>query len=212
MRSPLLGVDRGGREGARQGHGSGELTSPSRAARALAALAAVRRVFTSATWMPVTARVAFAGGVLLLLAGIGRSQAADTTQAPVPLTAVEEHGEVRDAGAPGEPAEAVRAPAAPPSAPCPGGGGAGGATEGDPVYLNDATESDLRRLPGVGAKRADAILELRRRVGRFSRLEQLLRVKGVGRKTLKKWRPFVRLEARPAPAPVPAQADADAGT
>jgi competence protein ComEA len=120
---------------------------------------------------------------------------------------------VLDASAPGEPAEVVRAPAAPPSAPCPGGGGAGGhATEGDPVYLNDATESDLRRLPGVGAKRADAILELRRRVGRFSRLEQLLRVKGVGRKTLKKWRPFVRLEARPAPGQADANADAGAGT
>jgi competence protein ComEA len=53
---------------------------------------------------------------------------------------------------------------------------------------------ELRRLPGVGEKRADAILVVRKRLGRFSRVEDLLRVKGVGRATLRKWRPLVRLE------------------
>jgi competence protein ComEA len=72
----------------------------------------------------------------------------------------------------------------------------GRATPDDPVYLNEAGAEELRRLPGVGAKRAEAILAHRRHVGRFSRVEDLLRVKGIGRGTLKKWRPLVRFEVR----------------
>jgi competence protein ComEA len=69
-----------------------------------------------------------------------------------------------------------------------------------PVYLNHASVDELRRLPGVGPKRAEAILALRQRLGRFHRVEDLLRVKGVGRTTLKKWRPLVRLDAPPSAA------------
>lgn len=65
----------------------------------------------------------------------------------------------------------------------------------DPVYINYASIDELRRLPGVGPKRAEAIIALRRRIGRFARVEELLRVKGVGRATLRKWRPLVRLDA-----------------
>jgi competence protein ComEA len=60
--------------------------------------------------------------------------------------------------------------------------------------LNTATEEDLRRLPGIGAKRAAAILALRVRLGRFRALEDLLKVKGLGRATLKRLRPLVRLD------------------
>jgi competence protein ComEA len=69
------------------------------------------------------------------------------------------------------------------------------ATPDDPVDLNAASASDLRRLPGVGAKRAEAILALRARLpgGRFRQLEDLLRVKGVGRTALKKLQPLVRI-------------------
>lgn len=68
------------------------------------------------------------------------------------------------------------------------------ATPDDPVYVNEATADDLRRLPGIGEKRAQAILELRAKLGRFRQIEELLRVKGIGRATLKKLRPLVRLE------------------
>lgn len=64
-----------------------------------------------------------------------------------------------------------------------------------PVYINHATVDELRRLPGVGPKRAEAILALRQRLGRFHRVEDLLRVKGVGRTTVKRWRPLVRLDS-----------------
>ena len=68
------------------------------------------------------------------------------------------------------------------------------ATADDPVYLNDATVDDLRRLPGIGEKRALAVLELRKKLGQFKQVEDLLRVKGIGRSTLRKLRPLVRVD------------------
>jgi competence protein ComEA len=70
------------------------------------------------------------------------------------------------------------------------------ATEDDPVYINDATLEDLRRLPGVGEKRGLAILELRHKLGRFHHIEELLHVKGIGRATLRRLRPLIRLDAQ----------------
>jgi competence protein ComEA len=69
------------------------------------------------------------------------------------------------------------------------------ATPESPVYLNDATEADLRRLPGIGAKRAGAILALRARLGRFRRVEDLLRVRGIGRKGLQRIQPVAKLDS-----------------
>jgi competence protein ComEA len=71
------------------------------------------------------------------------------------------------------------------------------ATADSPVYVNQAGPEELRRLPGVGAKRAEAIVALRQKLGRFQRVEELLRVKGIGRATVRKWRPLVRLDSPP---------------
>ncbi len=68
------------------------------------------------------------------------------------------------------------------------------ATPDDPVILNQATFEDLRRLPGIGPKRAESILTLRQRLGRFRQVEDLLKVKGIGRATLRKLRPLVRID------------------
>jgi competence protein ComEA len=83
---------------------------------------------------------------------------------------------------------------APPPAPAPT---AAGTTSTDgPVDLNSATVDDLKRLPGVGPKRAEAILAVRARLGgRFRQIEDLLKVKGIGRATLKRLRPLVRLDS-----------------
>jgi competence protein ComEA len=71
---------------------------------------------------------------------------------------------------------------------------ASSASEDDPVYLNEATIDDLRRLPGVGEKRGMAILDQRRKQGHFRQVEDLLHVKGIGRSTLRRLRPLVRLD------------------
>jgi competence protein ComEA len=69
------------------------------------------------------------------------------------------------------------------------------ATPDDPVDLNTARIEDLRRLPGVGAKRAEAILALRARLpgAHFRQIEDLLKVKGIGRAMLKRLHPLVRI-------------------
>ena len=72
------------------------------------------------------------------------------------------------------------------------------ATADDPVYLNEATVADLQRLPNVGLKRANAILALRQRLGgRFQQIEQLMKVRGMGAKAMKRLRPLMRLDRSP---------------
>lgn len=67
------------------------------------------------------------------------------------------------------------------------------ADAGSLVDLNTATMDDLRRLPGIGQKRATAILELRAKLGGFRKIEDLMRVRGLGRATIKRLRPLVTL-------------------
>lgn len=62
------------------------------------------------------------------------------------------------------------------------------------VNINTASAEELERLPGIGPARARAILELRTRLIQFRRLEDLLRVKGIGRATFRKLRVHLALE------------------
>ncbi|MET0390453.1 MAG: helix-hairpin-helix domain-containing protein [Polyangiales bacterium] len=62
------------------------------------------------------------------------------------------------------------------------------------VNINSASAEELERLPGIGPTRARAILALRARLTRFTRLEELLRVKGIGRATFRKLRPYLALD------------------
>ena len=62
------------------------------------------------------------------------------------------------------------------------------------VVLNLATEDDLRTLPGIGPAKARGILAVRAKLGKFTRVEQLRRVKGVGPKLLARLRPKVVLD------------------
>jgi competence ComEA-like helix-hairpin-helix protein len=67
------------------------------------------------------------------------------------------------------------------------------ASEAGVLNLNTASIDELTRLPGIGPVRARAVLELRLKLTRFSRLEDLMRVKGIGRKTFRKLQPLLRL-------------------
>jgi len=61
------------------------------------------------------------------------------------------------------------------------------------VHLNSADENELQRLPGVGPATAQSIVEYRDKIGRFSSVDQLDDVKGIGPKKLEKMRPFLAL-------------------
>jgi competence protein ComEA len=61
------------------------------------------------------------------------------------------------------------------------------------VNINSATEEEFTRLPRIGPARAAAIITLRTRVGRFRSVDDLLRVRGIGRASLRALRPLVAL-------------------
>ena len=65
--------------------------------------------------------------------------------------------------------------------------------EGERINVNTAGYYELMRLPGVGEKRAGAILDWREEHGSFSAPEQLLEISGIGEKTLEGLLPYITL-------------------
>jgi len=61
------------------------------------------------------------------------------------------------------------------------------------VDINTATEDQLEQLPGVGPVTAQKILTWRGAHGRFSSVDELLEVDGIGDKTLADLAPYVTL-------------------
>nr|WP_275691065.1 helix-hairpin-helix domain-containing protein [Paenibacillus aceris] len=57
--------------------------------------------------------------------------------------------------------------------------------------MNTATLKQLNDLPGIGESKAKAILDYRMKKGRFSRIEELTEVKGIGDKILEKLKPLL---------------------
>ncbi|AFH48799.1 DNA uptake-like protein [Ignavibacterium album JCM 16511] len=54
------------------------------------------------------------------------------------------------------------------------------------INLNKATKQELMSLPGIGETTAKNIIDLREKIGRFRKPEDLLKVKGIGSKKLDK--------------------------
>ena len=61
------------------------------------------------------------------------------------------------------------------------------------VNLNEATAAELDLLPGVGAKAAQRIIAFRQK-RTFKRIEELVRVKGFGKKQFVKLKPYLTLQ------------------
>jgi competence protein ComEA len=62
------------------------------------------------------------------------------------------------------------------------------------IDINAASAADFERLPGVGPRTAAEITAFRDLLGgRFTSIEQLLDVNGIGPKTFQKLRPYVKL-------------------
>lgn len=67
----------------------------------------------------------------------------------------------------------------------------GKAAEDFKIDLNRATIDDLIALPKIGPALAKRIIEYRKVHGKFQDISQLINVKGVGKKTLEKLKPFI---------------------
>ena len=70
-------------------------------------------------------------------------------------------------------------------------GSGGGGSAGGKVNLNTADESDLDTLPGIGPTMAARILAWREANGRFTSVEDLLSVSGIGDKTFSELKDLV---------------------
>jgi competence protein ComEA len=173
-------------------------------------------------WLPVAAKVAAAAAAIVVLAIIGAKAGAHAPHEPPASSAA-------SAIPPGATAPLLAAAFLPalPSMPIVGDGGkadptalpaeapppgenvaplGGGILADGRVVLNAASETELTKLPGIGPSRARAILTLRQQLKKFRAVEDLLRIKGIGRKMLRRLRPNVVLDrpsddARTAPPP-----------
>ena len=144
-------------------------------------------------WAPVVARTAGVLAGMLTLSAIGAASLTMGTGVPVAVAAPSAVPSASSAAQP----NAVQPPATvSPSAPTTSVAGSwAGLTADGKVILNMAAAEDLQKLPRVGAKRAAAILELRTKLGRFRSTTDLLRVRGIGRKTLQLLLPRIVVDA-----------------
>ena len=60
------------------------------------------------------------------------------------------------------------------------------------ININTADQELLTKLPGIGPKTADSIIAYRDKNGTFSSINDLTAVKGIGDKTLKKLKPYLK--------------------
>ncbi|MEK6775644.1 MAG: helix-hairpin-helix domain-containing protein [bacterium] len=74
-------------------------------------------------------------------------------------------------------------------------------TKTEKINLNQATAAEISALPGLGEKKAEAIVEYRTQNGPFAAVEDLLKVKGIGEKLLEKIKPMIMVEAKGADLP-----------
>jgi competence protein ComEA len=62
------------------------------------------------------------------------------------------------------------------------------------INMNSAPVPELILLPGIGEKTAQAIIEYRKKHGKFSSIEEILNIKGIGIKKLDKIKMFISIE------------------
>ena len=62
------------------------------------------------------------------------------------------------------------------------------------ININKASIEDLLKLPGIGEKTAENIINFREKITRFKKLEDILNVKGIGTSKFNKIKKYIYIE------------------
>lgn len=85
-----------------------------------------------------------------------------------------------------------------------------------PVNINTATSEELQQVPGIGPATAEKILQMRKSYGAFKSVDDLLAIRGIGKKRLDKMRKYLTVgkpvAAIKAPPPKTQSKESDAPT
>ena len=60
-----------------------------------------------------------------------------------------------------------------------------------PININTANSEELQQVPGIGPATAEKILQMRKSYGTFKSVDDLLAIKGIGKKRLEKMRKYL---------------------
>jgi competence ComEA-like helix-hairpin-helix protein len=60
-----------------------------------------------------------------------------------------------------------------------------------PININTANSEELQQVPGIGPATAEKILQMRKSYGSFKGVDDLLAIKGIGKKRLEKMRKYL---------------------
>lgn len=60
-----------------------------------------------------------------------------------------------------------------------------------PVNINTANSEELQQVPGIGPATAEKILQMRKSYGAFKSVDDLLSIRGIGKKRLEKMRKYL---------------------
>ncbi len=61
------------------------------------------------------------------------------------------------------------------------------------ININNASKDELTKLPGIGDKMADVILDYKKKHS-FKKIEDFMKIKGIGKKKFAKIEPFIKVE------------------
>ena len=68
-----------------------------------------------------------------------------------------------------------------------------------PVNINSARSEELQQVPGIGPITADKILQMRKSYGAFKSVDDLVAIRGIGKKRLDKMRKYLTVSKSGTP-------------
>ena len=74
-------------------------------------------------------------------------------------------------------------------------GGIAQAADGSKIDLNKATVQELVKLKGIGKKYAEQIIKYREENGKFEKIEDIMKVKGIGQKKFDAIKDLISVES-----------------